>query len=99
MPNNPFKIPYRQLVRNRSYTIINMAGLTAGIAVCLLIFVYIRFETSYDNFHSKKDRIYRVITEYHHSDGTFAMQAVPAPVPTVIRHDFPEMTIAVIYAS
>jgi predicted permease len=91
MPNNHLKTAYRQLLRHRSYTIINITGLAAGIAVGLLIFVFIRFETSYDAFHSKKDRIYRVMTEYHHPDGVFAGQAVPAPLPTAIRHDFPQL--------
>ena len=91
MLNNQLKTAYRQLVRHRSYTIINIAGLAAGIAVCLLIFVFIRFETSYDNFHTRKDRIYRVMTEYHHPDGVFDGQAVPGPLPTVLRHDFPEL--------
>ncbi len=99
MLNNSFKTACRQLLRHRSYTIINIAGLAAGIAVCLLIFVYIRFETSYDDFHSKKDRIYRIMTEYHHTDGVFAMQAVPAPLPTTIRHDFPQLTTSGVYAS
>jgi putative ABC transport system permease protein len=91
MLNNQLKTAYRQLLRNRSYTIINIAGLAAGIAVVLLIFVFIRFETSYDDFHSKKDRIYRVMTEFHHADGVFDGQAVPGPVPTAIRHDFPQL--------
>jgi putative ABC transport system permease protein len=91
MLNNQLKTAYRQLMRHRSYTIINIAGLAAGIAVCLLIFVFIRFETSYDDFHTRKDRIYRVMTEYHHPDGVFDGQAVPGPVPTVLRHDFPEL--------
>src|ERR1700691_2847707 len=54
MLNNQLKTAYRQLLRNRSYTVINIVGLAAGIAVVLLIFVFIRFETSYDDFHSKK---------------------------------------------
>jgi putative ABC transport system permease protein len=91
MLNNQLKTAYRQLLRNRSYTIINIAGLAVGIAVCLLIFVFIRFETSYDGFHSKKDRIYRVMTEYHHTDAVFVGQAVPSPLPTAIRHDFPQL--------
>lgn len=91
MLNNQLKTAFRQLRRNRSYTIINIAGLAVGIAVCLLIFVFIRFETSYDDFHSKKDRIYRVMTEYHHPDAVFDGQAVAAPVPTAIRHDFPQL--------
>jgi hypothetical protein len=52
MLNNHLRTAYRQLARHRSYTIINIAGPAAGIAVALLIFVYIRFETSYDDFHS-----------------------------------------------
>jgi putative ABC transport system permease protein len=44
MPNNSFKTAFRQLSRNRTYTIINIAGLATGVAVCLLIFVFIRFD-------------------------------------------------------
>jgi putative ABC transport system permease protein len=91
MLNNQLRTAYRQLLRHRSYTIINLAGLAVGIAVCLLIFAFIRFESSYDDFHSKKDRIYRVMSEYHHADAVFAAQEVPAPLPTAIRHDFPQL--------
>jgi len=63
MIKNYFKIAFRNLIRNKNYTIINIAGLAAGIAVCVIIFIVIQFETSFDNFHSKKDRIYRVLTE------------------------------------
>lgn len=91
MPNNSLKTAFRQLLRHRSYSIINISGLAAGIAVCLLIFVFIRFETSFDDFHSKKDRIYRVMTEYHHPDGVFRGSAVPFPLPTMIRREFPQL--------
>ena len=63
-----FKIAFRSLRRHKSYTIINIAGLAAGIAICLAIFIVIRYEMSFDNYHKKKDRIYRVLTEYHHAD-------------------------------
>src|SRR4051794_5164477 len=66
--NNYFKTAFRSLVRNKTYTIINIAGLAVGIAVCMMIFIIIQFQTSYDTFHSKKDRIYRVLTENHHAD-------------------------------
>ncbi|HET6256009.1 MAG TPA: FtsX-like permease family protein [Puia sp.] len=91
MLNNNLRTAYRQLVRHRSYTIINIAGLAAGIAVCLLIFVYIRFETSFDEFHSKKARIFRVMTEFHHPDMVFTGQPVASPIPTAIRHEFPQL--------
>lgn len=92
MLRNYFKTAIRSLLRHRTYSIINIAGLAAGVAVFLLIFVIVRFESSYDEFHSKKDRIYRVLTEYHHpGSGVFYGQAIPAPLPTVIRHDFPDL--------
>src|SRR3954465_9218804 len=68
MFRNYLKTALRSLVRNRNYTVINIAGLAVGIAVCLMIFIIIQFHSSYDNFHAKKDRIYRVLTEYHHAD-------------------------------
>src|SRR5580692_10732221 len=93
MFRNYFKTAFRTLFRNKNYAIINIAGLATGIAVCLIIFVLIRFELSFDNFHSKKDRIYRVLTEYHHPDaeGVFYGAAAPFPMPGMIKNDFPEL--------
>jgi hypothetical protein len=68
MIRNYFKTAFRNLVRRKNYTIINIAGLAAGIAICLVLFIVIRHEMSFDNYHGKKDRIYRVLTEYHHAD-------------------------------
>lgn len=92
MLKNYFKTAIRSLLRNRTYSIINIAGLAAGIAVFLLIFVIIRFESSFDGFHPNKDRIYRVMTEHHFPGaGVFCNQGVHYPLPTVLRHDFPEL--------
>src|SRR6202012_3773095 len=68
MFRNYFKIAWRNLVRNKSYAAINITGLAVGIAVCMVIFIIIQFQTSFDNFHARKDRIYRVLTEYHHAE-------------------------------
>ncbi len=68
MFKNYFKIARRNLVRNKSYAAINITGLAVGIAVCMVIFIIIQYQTSFDNFHAKKDRIYRVLTEYHHAE-------------------------------
>ena len=93
MFKNYFKTTFRNLIRNKNYTLINIAGLAAGIAVCIMIFIIIQFELSFDNFHSKKDRIYRVITEYHHADAPdiFYGPGVPQPLPFALRRDFPEV--------
>src|ERR1700704_4121955 len=102
MIKNYLKSAYRNLLRNKNYTIINIAGLAAGIAVCLIIFIIIQFELSFDNFHSKKDRIYRVLTEYHHADAAniFYGKGVPFPMPAGLKTAFPQLEqVAPIYAS
>ena len=101
MFKNYFKTAFRSLTRNRSYTIINIAGLAVGIAVCMIIFMIIQFQTSFDNFHSKKDHIYRVLTESHHADAgniTYAKN-VPFPMPAGLKTEFPQLEVAPVYAS
>jgi putative ABC transport system permease protein len=63
MFKNYLIITWRNLFRNKAYSAINIGGLTIGITACLLILQYVAFETSYENFHEKKDRVYRVKQE------------------------------------
>jgi putative ABC transport system permease protein len=102
MFRNYFKTAFRSLIRNRNYAIINIAGLAVGIAVCMMIFIIIQFQTSFDDFHSKKDRIYRVLTENHHADAATISYAknVPFPLPTGLKTAFPQLEqVAPVYAS
>ena len=90
------------MIRNKNYTCINILGLSVGIAVCMVIFIIIQFQTSFDNFHAKKDRIYRVLTESYHEDaGNITYQKnVPFPMPTGLKAAFPEIEqVTPIYAS
>jgi putative ABC transport system permease protein len=63
MIKNYLKIAFRNLWRHRVFSFINIMGLTVGMAACFLIFLYIKFELSYDSFHTKADRIYRVVSD------------------------------------
>ena len=63
MFRNYLKIAWRNLVRNKAYSAINIGGLAVGMAATLLIFQYVAFERSYDRFHEKSDRIFRVKAE------------------------------------
>jgi predicted permease len=102
MFKNYFKTAFRSLTRNRNYTIINIAGLAVGIAVCMMIFIIIQFQTSFDSFHTKKDRIYRVLTESHHADAATISYAknVPFPMPDGLKAEFPQLEqVAPVYAS
>lgn len=58
---NYLKIAGRNLVKHRVYTLINIFGLAIGIACCILIYLFVKHEWSYDGFHEKSDRIYRVL--------------------------------------
>src|SRR5204862_5946847 len=96
-----FKSAISSFVRNSNYTIINISSLTVGIAVCVMIFIIIQFQSSFDDFHSKKDRIYRVLTEYHHADAAniFYGKGVPYPMPKTLKTAFPQIeAVAPVYA-
>ncbi len=59
----------RNLWRNKFFSFINIFGLSIGISCCMLIFLYAKDEVSFDRFHEKKDKIYRVVTEIRSPDG------------------------------
>ena len=62
MLRNYLFIAIRNLFKHSTTSIINISGLAIGMASCLLIFIYVNYEKSYDEFHSKSDRIARVLT-------------------------------------
>ena len=79
MIRNYLKIAYRNLVRHKIYSLINISGLAIGIAFCILTFLYVRHEWTYDAFHGNGDRIYRVVTEMKGRGGRM-MRGAMAPV-------------------
>lgn len=91
MIRNYIKTAWRNLLRNKSYAAINVVGLAVGIAACLLIFLIIQFETSFDNFHSKKDHIYRLNTVFTGPDGVHPSSGMPLPSAEGLRIDFPQL--------
>src|SRR5215218_4404008 len=91
MLKNYFKTAFRNLARNKGYTSINVFGLAIGIAACLLIFLVLRFETSFDKFHVKKGRIYRVASKYQTQDGIDYSAGISFPVGPAMRIDFPQL--------
>lgn len=92
MIKNYFKTAWRNLWKNKTFSAINIFGLSIGIAAFLLIINYLRFEYSYDDAHEKKDRIYRVpmmTKEKGGKEQTFAF-TYPAVAPA-LKKDFPEI--------
>lgn len=60
----------RQMSRSRIYSIINIAGLSLGLAAAMLILLFVKDEVSYDQFHAQKANIYRVVRAMHNPDGS-----------------------------
>lgn len=75
MWNNYLVTAMRNIARNRTYSIINLAGLTFGLVSCMLIFQYVIYENSADEFHEKFDRLYRVAFKVADGGGTSETQA------------------------
>ncbi|MEO5582888.1 MAG: ABC transporter permease, partial [Saprospiraceae bacterium] len=96
MIKNYFNIAWRNLLKNKTFSAINIFGLSIGIAAFLLIVNYLRFEYSYDDDHVNKDRIFRVpmiVSEKDGKEQTFAF-TYPALAPAM-KKDFPEIQEAV----
>src|SRR5687767_12923620 len=70
MIKNYFKITLRNLLRNKVYSSINIFGLSLGLACAMLIILYTKDELSYDRFHDKVDRIYRIVHQRINPDGS-----------------------------
>ena len=88
---NYIKISFRQLWRNRLYSLLNIGGLALGMACCLLIGLYVYDEYSYDRFHASYDHIYRIVEKQKQAEGIFDVAVTPAPLAPALAKDFPEV--------
>ena len=91
MLKNFFTIAIRNLVRHKSFSFINIAGLALGLTSCLLIALFIWDEKQYDRFLPQADQVYRIYNEHTDKEGMQQM-AVTSPVyASVLQQDFPEV--------
>jgi putative ABC transport system permease protein len=95
MLSNFLKISYRNLVRQKSYSLINIIGLTLGLTCCILILTHIGYELSYDGYHKNADRIYRLASQRVSMGTTNEFVTVPAPTGPTMVDEFPEVIGAV----
>lgn len=86
-----FKTAIRNLARNKGYTAINILGLAVGITCCLLVMLFVRSEWSYDKFHSKSDRIYRMWQDEKYEDQQFVNTVTPIIMGPTLQKNFPEI--------
>lgn len=90
MFRNYLRTAFRNLLREKGSTGINIAGLTLGITCSLVLFLMVKHLASYDNYHSRRDNIYRVVTESDGNSGRFYTPGVPPVLPDAFKNDFPE---------
>jgi len=90
MLKNYLKTAFRNLGREKNKTILNILGLTIGIAGSLVLFLLIRYHNSFDLSHTKRDRTYRIVTTSDGNNGKDYTSGVPAVLPEAFKNDFPE---------
>lgn len=91
MFKNYLKITWRNIRKQKFYATLNILGLTIGMTCCFLIFMYVRFELSYDQFHKHGDQIYRVVTDVKTPTELIEGDITSGPMGPNMKADFPEV--------
>ena len=95
MLKNLFTIAIRTIVKEKSYSAINILGLTIGITCSMFLFMYILDELSYDRYHKNADNIYRIVSNIKEPDNAFTWAVAQIPLAEELRNNYPEVTNAV----
>jgi putative ABC transport system permease protein len=91
MIRNYLKIAYRNMRKQKAFTLITIGGLAAGMICCLLIFMYVARETGYDRHHSDYDRVFRVVEEVKSGASTSTFAAAGFPLAPALKAEYPEV--------
>jgi len=95
MLKNYLAVALRNIVRNKLFSFVNILGLSLGIGSALLIFMWVNDERSVDQFHTKIDRLYRIMENQKYTDGRlFTFSSTPGPMAPFIKDKFPEIELA-----
>jgi putative ABC transport system permease protein len=94
MLKNYVKIALRNIKRHKGYSFINIFGLAVGMTVCLLMLMYVVHETSYDSYHQKKDRIYRVVSDWGSEGSKMKFAGTMPAVGPALNAGIPEVEAA-----
>lgn len=94
MLQNYLKIALRSLVRTKVYSLINIAGLSLGVACCLLLALYVRDEFEYDRYHERLNDLYRIDTQFKGAIGFDKLASVSPPITMALKDELPEVEAA-----
>lgn len=91
MIKNILKLSFRYLFRRKLNSLLNIVGLSIGLTCCILIFLYLSWELSFDKYQSKKDRIHRVVVQSQFPSGISYDASTPYPLAEALKTDYPEL--------
>jgi putative ABC transport system permease protein len=91
MIKNYLKIAIRNFQRHKGYSLINIAGFAVGMAVCLLILIYVRHELSYDTYHKDGDSVYRIVLDSRTPTANRVFAPISPMVASTLKTDFPQV--------
>lgn len=90
-----FLVAFRNVIRYKAFTAINILGLSIGLACSILIYIWVKDELSFDRYHENAESIYRVYEKQFYSGGeTFMVFATPEPLAKALKQDIPEIVHA-----
>ncbi|MCD6333805.1 MAG: ABC transporter permease, partial [Candidatus Latescibacteria bacterium] len=95
MFRNYLTVAVRNLLRHKSYSLINIAGLAIGMACCILILLFVQDELSYDRYHENAEQIHRLVSEIQVPGKIINATPTPAPMGPTLVNDYPEVIGAV----
>lgn len=95
MIKNYLKIAFRNLMKRKIYSFINVTGLAIGMAVCLLIVLFIKSETGFDKFHEEGNNIYRLVVDRKYPGRSTAYSNIPQSYAQAVKQECPEVKEAV----
>src|SRR5258706_823831 len=95
MIKNYLLVTLRNLLRNKAFSFINIAGLAFGISCSLIIFLWVTDEMNIDSFHVNRERLYKVMENQTYSGGQiYTFSSTPAPLAPVLKERFPEIEMS-----
>jgi putative ABC transport system permease protein len=87
MLKNYIAIAYRNFIRNKIFSLINVLGLSIGISAALVIFLIVHYDFSFDKFEPDRDRLYRVVTDVQVPGNVYHNPGVPTPMPNAVKKE------------
>ena len=94
MLKNHLKIAWRNILKNKVFSFINVIGLSIGICAAMVIGAIVYYDFTFDKFHPGKERIYRVVSVFETKEGTFSNRGVPVPLMRTFKEGMPGVEVA-----